>query len=420
MLVDLNIRNYKSLRHADLRNLPQFSVMVGANASGKSNFADALDFLSVVSRSGLAAAVRAKGGYENICFRRARRSKADIEFSLAADLAFGVPPSRRVAAPGEPVRLRFRYSFAFKAKGEAIRAEYEVTRERFVIHQPGGGRGHLEIARVGQDVQVVAFPGEREWGFPLPPRDFLEGFVQRARLPEDELLWPTRLRDIVPFWELAEFLGGCRVYQISPETARQPGIPERSPELGRYGENLPAAVDYLSRNERGAFDELVSHLRHAVSTMETLDTDYVETKQLGLFFKERGMRRWYAQDVSDGTLKTVSMFLPLVDPRVRIVAIEEPENSLHPWILRHFMDVCKTRSDEKQIFVTTHSPVAVSEVPVESLFIVRRSKGETEIQRLHALFPEAEQVIRQELYGLGEYWDSGAISGVPGADVDVE
>ena len=45
MLKSLSIRNYKSLRDVRLDNVPAFCVMVGANASGKSNFADALDFL---------------------------------------------------------------------------------------------------------------------------------------------------------------------------------------------------------------------------------------------------------------------------------------------------------------------------------------------------------------------------------------
>jgi predicted ATPase len=414
MLVDLIIRNYKSLRDVHLRDLPPFSVMVGANASGKSNLADALDFLSLVSRSGLAAAVRAKGGYENICFRRARRSKAGIGFDVTARL--GARRLRKAEDSGQ--LLRFQYSFAFRAATEAIKAPYKVTHERFELQYLEGARDRVEVVREsGKALQVTVSP-RAERDFALPDAKVLRGFLDRAPVSEDELLWPTWWGG-QPFRQLFEFLGGCRVYQISPEMAREPGTPERSPELGRHGDNLPAAVDYLRRSRPDAFEELVSHLRHAVSTMEGLETGYVETKELGLFFRERGVgRRWYAQDVSDGTLKTVSMFLPLLDPRVRMVVIEEPENNLHPWILRHFMDVCKTRASEKQILVTTHSPVAVNEVPVESLFIVRRRSGETEVRRLDA--PEAAQVVREELFGLGEYWDSGAIGGVPESEGGVE
>ena len=149
-------------------------------------------------------------------------------------------------------------------------------------------------------------------------------------------------------------------------------------------------------------------------TMEKLETGYVETKALGLFFKERGFgRRWFSQDVSDGTIQTISIFLPLVDPRNKVLVIEEPENSLHPWILRHFIDSCIHHSKDKQVFITTQSLAAVNETPPESLYVVRRQQGETHIDRCIELFPEAKQVIAEQLMGLGEYWDSGAVDGVP-------
>lgn len=409
MLIDLTIRNYKSLRAVHLQSVPPFSIMVGANASGKSNFADALDFLSLVVRNGLASAVRAKGGYENVCFRAERRSKAGIEF----DATLLTRPARRRRMRESDV-LRFRYTFSFKADTRAIGSDYKVTSERIAVSLGQRYGPEASIERTADADSRVTLSKQAETELDLPPREFLSRFVKEARVPEDELILPTRLGDLMPFWSLSTFLAGCRVYQISPEMARRPGIPERSPELGRHGDNLPAAVQYLKNKEKDAFEDLESHLKHAVSTMYSLDTDYVETKELGLFFKERGVgRRWYAQDVSDGTLKTVSMFLPLVDPRVTIVVIEEPENSLHPWILRHFIEVCKATSSAKQIFLTTHSPVAVDEAPIESLFIVARREGKTQIERLDHLYPEARAILREELYGLGAYWDSGGVGGVP-------
>jgi len=59
VIVDLEIANYKSLKHVVLKDLPSFAVLVGANAAGKSNFVDALDFLSATLRSGLASAIAA-------------------------------------------------------------------------------------------------------------------------------------------------------------------------------------------------------------------------------------------------------------------------------------------------------------------------------------------------------------------------
>lgn len=409
MLRALAINNYKSLKSVRLEDIPSFSVLVGANASGKSNFADALDFLSLTFRGGLAYAIRTKGGYENICFRRERRSKAAIEFTITAEVR---PRAVRRSPSKLPAQLRYCYHFAFRATTEKIRADYRIVSEDLSITTldgeallglSRGSEGPIAVSQTDAGTTLLDFP-DQKW-----LTKFLSDFPAR----EDELFLSTTLRGLIP-GGLEELLSGCRVYQISPHTARETGVPERSPELGRHGENLPAAVDYLRRTRPEAFDELLAHLRDTVPSMEKLETRYVETKQLGLFFQERGVgRTWFSQDVSDGTLHTISIFLPLLDPRVRIAVIEEPENSIHPWILRHFIESCRTHSGKKQIFLTTHSPVALSEVPVESLFIVTRSTGGTRIDRAARLHPEAIQVARENLLTLGEYWDSGALGGTP-------
>jgi predicted ATPase len=403
MISKLHIHNYKSLRNVDLVDVPPLMVLVGANASGKSNFADALHFLSLVFRGGLANAVRLKGGYENICFRRVRRSKKAIEFRVTA------------VAPARPrgKMVEFSYEFAFKATTEAIAADYVVTHEAMRVRSEDFPREEFSVTRTGNSTKVSCGKNiAKRLGFPASDPTFMRYLQEQADLvKEDELLVPNQA-----FLKrgLGDLFAGARLYQISPHMARQTGVPERSPELGQHGENLPAVVDHLSRVQPKAFEELVLHLQHTVPSMERLDTQYLETKQLGLFFTERGVgRRWFSQDVSDGTLQTVAAFLPLLDERVTIVVIEEPENSIHPWILRHFIDVCKETAAQKQIIITTHSPVAVNEVAPESLFISVRKRGETRILRAIDTFPETGQVISEALFGLGDYWDSGAISGVP-------
>ena len=62
------------------------SVLVGANNAGKTNVVDAIQFLAEVTRHGLEAAVGRNGGYENIAYRRQRRTKRPVGFSVRARL----------------------------------------------------------------------------------------------------------------------------------------------------------------------------------------------------------------------------------------------------------------------------------------------------------------------------------------------
>lgn len=414
MLSELSIHNYKSIRNVHLLNLPKLGVFVGANAAGKSNLADALDFLSLVFRSGLAGAVRAKGGYENICFRRAKRSKAGLRFRLRATIPEPIPRPR---GRKKAIAYTFIYEFAFSTTTQAIVSEYEVIFENIKVSQSindSVAKEIFSIERQNGHIDVSGKAPDRETGYLILPPRYIRDYVAKPEIAQDELLITSRLSHFPLFYLLISLLSNCGVYQISPYIARGTGIPERSAELGKHGENLPAAVNYLERFQPKAFQELLAHLSHTVPSIEGLVTGYVETKQLGLFFKEHGVgRRWFSDDVSDGTIQTVGIFLPLVDPRKEILFVEEPENSLHPWMLRHFMDSCKAHSEEKQIFITTQSVVAVNEVPLESLYMVTRSQGETSIDRCIDVNPELRQVIVEQLMGLGEYWDSGAIAGVP-------
>ena len=80
-LTELKIKNYKSL--GDIVFSPSnFSAIIGPNASGKSNFASAISFLTEVYQYGLVKAISVKGWFENIAYKKIKRTKSPIEFSI--------------------------------------------------------------------------------------------------------------------------------------------------------------------------------------------------------------------------------------------------------------------------------------------------------------------------------------------------
>ena len=70
----LKIENFKSIDSLEVKGLAPFSVFAGANGSGKSNFFDALDFVSFFVRGGIEIALPYEhGGFANIHSSEARR-----------------------------------------------------------------------------------------------------------------------------------------------------------------------------------------------------------------------------------------------------------------------------------------------------------------------------------------------------------
>src|ERR1700710_1571278 len=107
----LEIHNYKSLRNVAIEPTP-LSVFVGPNAVGKTNLADALDFLGHAYSWGLERAVAYKGGYESICFRDVRRSTEPIRFKVVFEV-----PRFRWRPKGRPFwePLLVEHCFEFRA-----------------------------------------------------------------------------------------------------------------------------------------------------------------------------------------------------------------------------------------------------------------------------------------------------------------
>ena len=82
----LEIGNFKSIDSLQIQGLSPFSVFAGANGSGKSNFIDALDFVSTFVRHGIDAALQRYGGIKNIRSRKRAASKADrFDFQISCE-----------------------------------------------------------------------------------------------------------------------------------------------------------------------------------------------------------------------------------------------------------------------------------------------------------------------------------------------
>lgn len=431
-LLSCHIENYKSLRAVTFRP-GHLACLVGVNGAGKSNLADALDFLANVYRHGLEGAVAIKGGYENIAFRRLRRSKSPIRFSV--NLApSGTAELRQLAiqlrtyrtAPQGTKRqtpiardLSLTHRFSFQARGTGIKAEFYVTEEEFVV-STGSGDSEEYLGKVRRDES-----GSLRWDEGLDDVfgsrfrrqiEMFEEFGQGTDLPPQELLVASRIFPAPFFRWVSNMIAAMSVYKLSPELSRHSGVPTPNPVLTYSGENLPAMVDWLQRQHPKLWRSVFSAMQDIVPSLEDIEVRYLHTKTLGLFFKERNVgRHWSVEDVSDGTIQSLAMFIASVDPRTSLLVVEEPENSVHPWILKSLLGRLRVLSAMKTVIVTTHSPVLVDLLRPGELWIVYKAAGETHLTPLSELDPSLEDAWEEGDIRLSRYLDSGAISeAVPG------
>lgn len=423
-LKKLDIQAYRSLYEVGLA--PQsFSVLVGPNNAGKTNLADSFEFLGQVARNGLEVAVSREGGFENFAFRRARRTRRPVRFSFEADIeggdlsrSYGKRDVRFRRKKAEQFKLAVTYSFELTASSESRDADFRVTREHLTLSATGPDKAFVQLERLEEQISLssnrpVSDPplGDRpstlDWLLdPLTNESFaryLEQIVDPTALVLNRLAFNVVLADLL------EDLGRTRIFQLTPVECRKPGSSTPNPELERHGGNLPAVVRYMQRNEPAAWDATVQAMQGIVPGLTEIETEFTTGRRLALLFHEKGARAWTSEEVSDGTIQSLALFTCLFDPRVPLVLIEEPENSVHPWIVKTFVDACRS-VERKQVLLTSHSPALISYLRPSELDIVwRGDDGRTRVCPLEGLDPEAPKLWERGELDLYELIDGGWI-----------
>jgi predicted ATPase len=130
-----------------------------------------------------------------------------------------------------------------------------------------------------------------------------------------------------------------------------------------------------------------------------------------LRFNDRGFTDpFFAQQMSDGTLKVFAYLLMLEDPEPPpFICIEEPENGLYHRLLEvlatEFRRHATGRRNAPQIFVTTHQPYFVDALnPDETWVLEKGTDGFATIRR--ASDDEIVQAMVDEGLPLGSLWYS--------------
>lgn len=420
ILKKLRIHNFKSLRNVTFEPSP-LSVLVGPNASGKTNFASAVHFLSEVYSQGLENAVRRAGGFENIAFRKQRRARAPIEFEIEFEI--NVNEIRGFYNPdGDKLKYTLSHKFSLTSSSSEIKGDFKVQKESFSLREPpvinrklNWSADVFELSRQKNKITYINSRKENPLFNPDYWKEDLDYLNLSFALQGQELAANNSiLRQSAPgfFFVASQFA----VYRALPSFARIPGIPTPNPKLLPTGENLPALVDWLQRNYPKKWETVMSGMRDVLPTLTDISVEQLYNKTQGLFFHEEGIgTAWTSEDVSDGTIQALALLTAAADPRHTLLLIEEPETSAHPWVLRTIIEHLRELSKDKNVILTTHSPILVDMLSPNEIWILWRENGESHMKKLTEIDRDIQKRWLEGKATLSTYLDSGAIGqAVPG------
>ena len=189
-------------------------------------------------------------------------------------------------------------------------------------------------------------------------------------------------------------------------------------ELDRVGSNL---VNVYASLPRAVQTEIATELSRLVPSIG--DVHYRPSAHAGthrLVFRDRWQDSvWYEPtQVSDGTVFTLAyLVLRATSRHPRLICVEEPERSLHPYLLRHVVELLRSLTQGEraiQVLVATQSAELLEHVePAEVRFLGRNIEGNVEVRSAPIDEPGWDEAVREYSGSMGQMWLSGGLGGVP-------
>jgi predicted ATPase len=373
--------------------LQPLNVLIGRNASGKSNLIEAIGLLKATPTD-LTAPIRKGGGIGDFLWK-GDQGTPTAEIEIIVDYPEG----------GRPLR----YRLGFTSSGQRLELIDEVVENE--LPNPGESQPYFFYRyQQGRPVLNVQNKSESQHGTTSYRSE--RRFRREELIPDQSVLSQRKDPDQYP--ELTYL--GKQFSQISlyrdwrigrnsePRMPQKTDLPEHP--LLEDGSNLGLVLNNLQYQvgSRQVIEKLKKFYEEAE---ELLVKIYGGTVQI--FIREEGLVQPIpATRLSDGTLRYLFLLALLLDPTPPpLICIEEPEIGLHPDMMSTIADLLVEASGRTQLIVTTHSEALVSSLPPESVLVCERDYLGTHLRRL-----DPERLKKWlENYSLGELWSMGEIGG---------
>jgi predicted ATPase len=365
LLTSIQIAGYRAF--ADLSALlGRLTVILGANATGKSSLFDLLNFLRFAAVDALPPSIDpfSEG-------KRLFHIGGPERLGVALEVAHGSPTQR----------LRYELEIRGPIGSPRVRREHlsQVGERAFTYLNFASGKG---------TVRDPADGGRPRPSWSVPPDELA---LRRA-------LDPT-LRTVSAFQRYVSSWSTYTGFDVSMNApVRRPAFSEQDPQLHPSGDNLSAVLHSLMTEHQDAWEELAVHLRSAVPSLTSLNVKPRGKGMVMAVVREEGLdEELTLADLSDGTLRLLGWLALTLSPSLPpLLCIDEPEIGVHPRALPVLAGALKMASARSQILIATHSPYFLSHFALDDVAVMRKENGRAVFVR-----PGNSEALRREVEEIG-------------------
>ncbi|MBE9015514.1 chromosome segregation protein SMC [Chroococcidiopsis sp. CCALA 051] len=385
----LKLQNFLSFgSEGEEIELQPLNVLIGANASGKSNLIEAFGILKALPTD-LLAPIRRGGGVSEFLWK----GSDDI------------PTAQIEAIVDYPEKIPLCYKLNFASVNQRVKIIEELVIDRYPYEGEEGVALHYRSRNNGNSILIGYDPTTNT---KKPNQKISEqlNFNQSilSQISSIDMLYPEIIHirsyfaniELYREWNMGH---NSKIRMPQPTDLPEHPLLEDASNFGMYLNNL--------QHQIGA-RKIIEKLKVFYEEAEELTTKiYGGTVQT--FIRETGLTQPIpATRLSDGTLHYLFLMALLLDPTPPLLTcIEEPEIGLHPDMMPTIADMLIEASQRTQLVVTTHSESLISALPPESVVVCERDYDGTRLRRLD---PKKLKEWLKE-YSLGHIWSAGEIGG---------
>ncbi len=367
MLTRLKVSGFKNLVDVDVRFGP-FTCIAGANASGKSNLFDAIQFLGALADKPLLDAARSvrdereRTTAVRSLFHRAGGEQDDV-MRFEAEM---IIPKEGIDDLGQPAEasstfLRYNLELAFrKGEEQGMPDSLQVLKEELSYIKTGEAHKHILFpdSAVHWRKSVVVNNRRATSGYISTEGNGPDRVIRlhqdggsrgRAAVSRKAASLPRTVLSAVDAAESPTALlarremQSWRMLQLEPASLRRPDVFTAPPRLAADGSHLAAALDHLARQrekegghkgvgQAQVYARITSRLSELIDDVSDVWVERDEKNELlTLSAATRDGTSHPARALSDGTLRFLALaVLELETDATGLICLEEPENGIHP------------------------------------------------------------------------------------------
>jgi predicted ATPase len=370
MITRVRLENYKSIKSCDVQ-LEPLTFLVGQNASGKSNFLDALNFVSNALQYSFDYAITSRGGGRKIIFRQDRNRLESI-FKISID--FKIENG-----------LEINYNFSVKVLSNSNSNDM-------------GSEILSEECRISNNIFYT-----------IKENHLIETSIENPPKTSNNNLYLVRVSGIEIFETIVIYLENMGFYNPNPMSIKSRKINSNFYRISAESDNLAAMMSNTHSSKGEIFLKIDEYLTKIIQDYSRIFLRRGDPPDFGIIQNSHQDEPFWSQNLSDGTLRAIAILFILFQnnlletQKFLIIGIEEPELALHPTATSVLLDAMREASQETQVLVTTHSPDLLDNVDLENgnelVLAVDARAGQTIIAPIDSA---SREIVKEHLFSLGD------------------